>query len=114
MLGLVLAGDIITLFVFWEGTSITSFLLVGYKYKLESARRGAFKALFITGGGGIALMAGLLFAANIAGSSDLAQILNSGDALRASPLYPIMLGLIALGAFTKSAQFPAHFWLPKP
>ncbi|NJM42234.1 MAG: DUF4040 domain-containing protein [Anaerolineae bacterium] len=112
MLGLVLAGDIITLFVFWEGTSITSFLLVGYKYKLESARRGAFKALFVTGGGGIALMAGLLFAANIAGSSDLAQILTSGEALRASPLYPVMLGLIALGAFTKSAQFPAHFWLP--
>jgi NADH:ubiquinone oxidoreductase subunit 5 (subunit L)/multisubunit Na+/H+ antiporter MnhA subunit len=112
MLGLVLAGDIITLFVFWEGTSITSFLLVGYKYKLESARRGAFKALFVTGGGGIALMAGLLFAANIAGSSDLATILTSGDVLRASPLYSVMLGLIALGAFTKSAQFPAHFWLP--
>ncbi len=112
MLGLVLAADIITLFVFWEGTSITSFLLVAYKYKLESARRGAFKALFVTGGGGIALMAGLLFVAHIAGSSDLAKILISGDALRASPLYPVMLSLIALGAFTKSAQFPAHFWLP--
>ena len=112
MLGLVLAGDIITLFVFWEGTSITSFLLVAYKYKLESARRGAFKALFVTGGGGIALLVGLIFAANIAGSSNLSTILASGDALRSSPLYPVMLSLIALGAFTKSAQFPAHFWLP--
>lgn len=112
MLGLVLASDIITLFVFWEGTSITSFLLVAYKSNYEAARRGAFKALFITGGGGIALLAGLIIAASVAGTSDLGQILSSGDVLRASPLYPVMLGLIAIGAFTKSAQFPAHFWLP--
>ena len=112
MLGLVLASDIITLFVFWEGTSITSFLLVAYKSNYEEARRGAFKALFITGGGGIALLAGLIIAASVAGTSDLGQILSSGDVLRASPLYPVMLGLIAIGAFTKSAQFPAHFWLP--
>jgi len=112
MLGLVLAGDVITLFVFWEGTSLTSFLLIAYKSKDEEARRGAFKALFITGGGGIALLAGLLFAAAISGSTDLAAILSSGERLRSHAWYPIMLALVAFGAFTKSAQVPFHFWLP--
>ncbi|BCX05418.1 MAG: monovalent cation/H+ antiporter subunit A [Candidatus Roseilinea sp.] len=112
MLGLVLAGDVITLFVFWEGTSITSFLLVAYKSKEEDARKGAFRALFITGGGGVALLAGLVFASSIAGSTGFADILRQGDALRANALYPVMFGLIALGALTKSAQAPAHFWLP--
>jgi multicomponent K+:H+ antiporter subunit A len=113
MLGLVLAGDVITLFVFWEGTSLTSFLLIAYKSKDEEARRGAFKALFVTGAGGIALLAGLLFAAAISGSTDLATILRSGDLLRNHAWYPVMLALLAFGAFTKSAQAPFHFWLPK-
>jgi multicomponent K+:H+ antiporter subunit A len=112
MLGLVLAGDVITLFIFWEGTSVTSFLLIAYKTKDEAARRGAFKSLFITGGGGIALLIGLLLLSHVAGSSDLTAILGSGDLLRDSALYPAMLGLIALGAFTKSAQAPFHIWLP--
>ncbi len=112
MLGLVLAGDVITLFIFWEGTSVTSFLLIAYKSKDEAARRGAFKSLFITGGGGIALLVGLLLLSHIAGSSDLSTILGSGDTLRQSVLYPATLGLIALGAFTKSAQAPFHIWLP--
>ena len=112
MLGLVMAGDVITLFLFWEATSITSFLLIAYKYKDEAARSGAFKSLFITGGGGIALLAGLLFVSHVAGGSELALILIRGDALRTSALYPVMLGLVAFGAFTKSAQFPAHIWLP--
>jgi NADH:ubiquinone oxidoreductase subunit 5 (subunit L)/multisubunit Na+/H+ antiporter MnhA subunit/multisubunit Na+/H+ antiporter MnhB subunit len=112
MLGLVLAGDVITLFLFWEGTSVTSFLLVAYKTKDEAARKGAFKALFITGGGGIALLAGLLFVSAVAGSTDFATILTSGDVLRGSVWYPVMFGLVALGAFTKSAQVPAHIWLP--
>ena len=112
MLGLVLAGDVITLLVFWEGTSVTSFLLIAYKSKDEAARRGAFKSLFITGGGGIALLIGLLLLSYVAGSSDLITILASGDTVRESVLYPAMLGLIALGAFTKSAQTPFHIWLP--
>ena len=112
MLGLVMAGDVITLFIFWEGTSVTSFLLIAYKSKDETARRGAFKSLFITGGGGIALLLGLLLLSHGAGSSDLSAILTSGDLLRESPLYAAMLGLIALGAFTKSAQTPFHIWLP--
>jgi multicomponent K+:H+ antiporter subunit A len=112
MLGLVLAGDLITLFIFWEGTSVVSFLLVAYKYKDEAARRGAFKALLITGGGGIALLGGFVLLSTIAGSADLAVILKSGGALRSSPLYPAMLALVAVGAFTKSAQTPFHIWLP--
>jgi multicomponent K+:H+ antiporter subunit A len=112
MLGLVIAGDVLTLFIFWEGTSILSYLLVAYKYKDEAARQGAFRALFITGGGGIALLAGLLFVGHVAGSMDFQTILSSGDVLRGSALYPVMLGLVAFGAFTKSAQFPAHIWLP--
>ncbi len=112
MLGLVLAGDVITLFVFWEGTSVTSFLLIGYKTKDEEARRGAFKALFITGGGGIALLAGLLFMAVLAGGTDYATLLHRRDVLISTPLYPVVLGLIAFCAFTKSAQTPAHIWLP--
>jgi multicomponent K+:H+ antiporter subunit A len=112
MLGLVLAGDVITLFVFWEGTSVTSFLLIAYKTKDEAARRGAFKSLFVTGGGGIALVLGLLLLNYVAGSSDFATILTSGDLLRDSILYPAILGLIALGAFSKSAQVPFHIWLP--
>ncbi len=112
MLGLVMAGDVLTLFVFWEGTSITSFLLVAYKSKDEAARKGAFKALFITVGGGIALLVGLLFMAQVVGDTQFHAILSSGEALRDSRFYPIILVLIALGAFTKSAQFPFHFWLP--
>ncbi len=112
MLGVLLAGDVITLFVFWEGTSLTSFLLIAYKFKDEAARRGAFKSLFITGGGGIALLAGLLFVGSTAGGMNFVTILRSGDLLRSSPLYGVMLGLVAFGAFTKSAQVPAHIWLP--
>lgn len=113
MLGVVLAGDLITLFLFWEGTSISSFLLIGYKYKDEAARRGAFKSLFITGGGGIALLAGFAFITVILGASDFKTLLSSGDLLRNHPLYPAFFALITLGAFTKSAQFPAHIWLPE-
>ncbi len=112
MLGVVMAGDVISLFVFWEGTSIVSYLLVAYKYKSEEAREGAFRALFITGGGGIALLAGLLMVSYAAGGSDMATILQSGELVRSSEIYGVMLGLVAFGAFTKSAQFPAHIWLP--
>ncbi len=112
MLGLVMAGDVLTLFIFWEGTSIVSFLLVAYKYKGNEARQGAFKALFITAGGGIALLIGLLFITHVVGDSRFMTILGCGEALRESGFYTLILALIALGAFTKSAQFPFHIWLP--
>lgn len=112
MIGLVLAGDVITLFIFWEGTSITSFLLVAYKASDPDARKGAFKALLITGGGGIALLMGLLTISHITGDTRFTVILATGDLIRQSDLYLLALGLVALGAFTKSAQFPFHIWLP--
>jgi NADH:ubiquinone oxidoreductase subunit 5 (subunit L)/multisubunit Na+/H+ antiporter MnhA subunit len=112
MLGIVMAGDVLTLFIFWEGTSILSFLLVAYKTESETARHGAFRALLITGGGGIALLIGVLFLSYVAGGTDFVTILNSGDVLRSSEFYGVILALVALGAFSKSAQFPFHFWLP--
>jgi len=97
-----MAGDVLTLFIFWEGTSITYFLLVAYKSKDEAARKGAFKALFITAGGGIALLVGLLFMAQVIGDTRFRAILNSGDALRESRFYPIILVLVVLGVILYS------------
>ncbi|NPD16074.1 DUF4040 domain-containing protein [Xinfangfangia sp. D13-10-4-6] len=111
MLGLVLARDLITLFVFWELTSVTSYLLIGFNNDQPKARRNALQALLVTGGGGLALLAGFILIGMAAGSHDLAQILASGG-LQDHPLYLPILGLVLLGAFTKSAQFPFHFWLP--
>jgi multicomponent K+:H+ antiporter subunit A len=112
MLGIVLAGNVLLLLVFWELTSLSSFLLIGFWQHKSEGRRGARMALAVTGGGGLALIGGMVLLGLAAGSFDLATILESGDIVRASPLYPAILGLILLGCFTKSAQFPFHFWLP--
>lgn len=112
MVGVVLSDNVIALLVFWEMTSLTSFLLIGFWRKRADARQGARMALVVTGGGGLALIAGLLLVAEAAGSYQLSDILARGDIVRASPLYLPALGLVLLGAFTKSAQFPFHFWLP--
>lgn len=112
MLGLVLADDAITLFVFWEGTTITSYLLVGFDHHRADARAKALQALMITGAGGLALLAGLVLLGDAAGTLRLSAWAGMGEVLRAEPLYPVMLGLVLLGCFTKSAQFPFHFWLP--
>ncbi|WP_291864265.1 monovalent cation/H+ antiporter subunit A [Bradyrhizobium sp.] len=112
MLGVVLAENIILMLVFWEITSLTSFLLIAYKYEAHDARIAARMALAVTGGGGLALLAGLLLLGNIAGSFELTVILAKGDVIRAHPYYPVILVLVLLGAFTKSGQFPFHFWLP--
>jgi multicomponent K+:H+ antiporter subunit A len=112
MLGVVIAGDIIALFVFWEATSLLSFLLISYDFSNLQARQGAFKSLLITGSGGIAMLAGLVLLAQVVGSADLGQILASGDLVRQSSLYPAIMLLLVLGAFTKSAQVPFHIWLP--
>ncbi|TPE46651.1 monovalent cation/H+ antiporter subunit A [Maribrevibacterium harenarium] len=112
MLGVVMSDNLIQLWAFWELTSISSFLLISFWGKKSEARKGARMALTITGAGGLALLAGLLMLGNLVGSYDLQVVLDSGDLIRASAEYPIIIVLLLLGAFTKSAQFPFHFWLP--
>ncbi|MDX3928832.1 MAG: putative monovalent cation/H+ antiporter subunit A [Shinella sp.] len=112
MLGLVASDSFLMLFVFWEMTSITSFLLIGFDHQREASRRAALQALVVTGGGGLALLAGLLVIWNVTGITQLSLLLSFGEEVRASPFYLAMLFLVLGGAFTKSAQFPFHFWLP--
>ncbi len=112
MLGVVLSENLLLLVVFWEITSITSFLLIAYKHDTIEGRIAARMALAVTGGGGLALLAGVLLLGRIAGSLEITVVLAAGNAVRAHPLYTPALVLILLGAFTKSAQFPFHFWLP--
>ena len=112
MLGIVISGNVILLSVFWELTSIFSFLLISYWHNSAAARDGARMALTITGIGGFCLLIGVLLLGNIVGSYDLDKILASGEIIRNHPLYLMALIFILLGALTKSAQFPFHFWLP--
>lgn len=112
MLGLVLADGLLTLFVFWELTSITSYLLIGFSHADIEARKSARQGLFVTFAGGLALMAGLVLLGNVGGSWSLAEINAGGIDLREHDLYLPMLLCLLLAAFTKSAQFPFHFWLP--
>ena len=112
MLGVVLSENLIQLLIFWELTSLSSFLLIAYWRRREAARRGARMALIVTGAGGLALLAGFLLLGEMAGSYELSVVLASGEAVRGHALYVPTLLLILLGAFTKSAQFPFHFWLP--
>jgi multicomponent K+:H+ antiporter subunit A len=112
MLGVVLADNLYLLLIFWELTSLSSFLLIGFWKHLPEGRQGARMALVVTGGGGLAMLAGFVLLAQIAGTTQISEILAAGDTVRASALYGPMLTLVLLGAFTKSAQFPFHFWLP--
>ncbi|MCA3059672.1 MAG: monovalent cation/H+ antiporter subunit A, partial [Rhodocyclaceae bacterium] len=112
MLGVVLADNLILLAVFWELTSLSSFLLIGFWRHREDARQGARMALAVTGLGGLALLAGVLLIGKAVGSYDLDIVLASKVVLQKSPLFAPILLLVLLGAFTKSAQFPFHFWLP--
>jgi len=112
MLGVALSDNLLLLLIFWELTSLSSFLLIGFWNDRAEARQGARMALAITAGGGLALIAGLLIVGQIVGSYELTTILRSGDLIRASSHYPLALVLILIGCFTKSAQFPFHFWLP--
>jgi len=112
MLGLVVAGNLVLMAVFWELTSLSSFLLIGFWHHRQDARDGARMALAITGAGGLALLGGAILLGRIAGSYELDVVLASGPQILASPLYPWALGLVLLAVFTKSAQFPFQFWLP--
>lgn len=113
MLGVVFSGNLVQLVIFWELTSLVSFLLIGYWHHRVDAQRGARMALTVTGAGGLALLGGVVVLGRIVGSYEIDVVLASGDLVRDHPLYPVALVLILLGAFTKSAQFPFHFWLPR-
>ena len=113
MLGVVLSDNLILMIVFWEMTSLSSFLLIGYWQHRADARQGARMALIVTGLGGLALLAGFLLLGEMAGTHQISRILLQGELIRAHPLYVPALVLILVGAFTKSAQFPFHFWLPR-
>jgi multicomponent K+:H+ antiporter subunit A len=112
MLGIVLSGNLIQLVIFWELTSLTSFMLIAYWYHRADARRGARMALIVTATGGMCLLLGVAWLGSIVGSYDLDSVLAAGAQIRAHEYYPVVLALILLGALTKSAQFPFHFWLP--
>lgn len=112
MVGIVLSDNILLLLIFWELTSLSSFLLIGYWKHLPEGRQGARMALAVTGMGGLSMIAGMLILGQIVGSYDLSVILANRALIQADPLYVPALILILLGCFTKSAQFPFHFWLP--
>lgn len=112
MLGIVLADNILLLFIFWELTSISSFFLIGFNNDEAASRKSAITALSVTGMGGFFLLAGLILIGNIAGSYSISELINARDIIIHHQQYPLILGLLFMGAFTKSAQFPFHFWLP--
>ena len=112
MLGLVLADNVLLLFIFWELTSISSFFLIGFNNDHAESRKSSLIALGITGGGGFLLMAGLILMGHLSGSYSIQEMLGANEYLKGHALYGWILALVFAGAFTKSAQFPFHFWLP--
>jgi multicomponent Na+:H+ antiporter subunit A len=112
MLGVVFSNNLITLFVFWELTSLSSYLLIGFYHEKPASRRAALQALLVTGAGGLILLAGFLVLGIAAGSFDIGLLLTQSEMIQTHPLYGVVVVLVLVGAFTKSAQFPFHFWLP--
>lgn len=112
MLGLVFSDNVLTLFVFWELTGFTSFLLIGFEHAHVAARRAALQALVVTGAGGLALLAAGVLLMNVAGTPSLSAMVGARDVIVTSPFYAAIVILVLLAAFTKSAQVPFHFWLP--
>lgn len=112
MLGLVTSDNLLTMFVFWELTSISSYLLIGFNHEKDRSRYSALQALLITGAGGLALLAGIIILVNISGVWSISDLASMNEAITSHKYYGYAAILILLGAFTKSAQFPFHFWLP--
>ncbi|MDI7275409.1 MAG: proton-conducting transporter membrane subunit, partial [Anaerolineae bacterium] len=113
MLGLVTAANLLALFVFWELTSISSYLLIGFRHEERESQEAALQALLVTGAGGLALLAGFLLIGQVYGSLSLSAIEGDPRRLLSHPCYGWAVGLILVGAFAKSAQCPFHFWLPR-
>lgn len=112
MLGVVLSDNLIGLFVFWELTTLTSFLLIGYSHEDPTARRAALQGLIVTAAGALAMLAGFVLLGAASGTYSLSEMLAYPADISGYPAYPAILVLVLAGAFTKSAQFPFHFWLP--
>lgn len=112
MLGMVLADNILLLFIFWELTSISSFFLIGFNNEEKASRKSALLALGITGGGGFFLLGGMILMGYLSGTYSIQEMIGSTEFLKSHTLYPLMFATVFLGAMTKSAQFPFHFWLP--
>lgn len=112
MLGVVLSDNIISLFIFWELTSISSYLLIGFNHETERSRYASLQALLVTAGGGLLLMAGLIIMGSIAGTYSITEMINQPEIFNQHQMYIPLVVLVLIGAFTKSAQFPFHFWLP--
>ncbi len=112
MLGLAMADHMLLFFIFWELTSITSYLLIGFNHEKAASRRNALQALLVTGMGGMALLAGFILLAEASGTWLISELAQNKDLILTHPNYPAIMALVLLGAFTKSAQFPFHFWLP--
>ena len=112
MLGVALSDNVLTLFVFWELTGFTSFLLIGFEHERETARAAAIQALIVTGAGGLALLAAGVLLIDVTGTASLSVMASQGPSITGSPLYTAIAILTLLAAFTKSAQVPFHFWLP--
>ncbi|MCA1794917.1 MAG: hydrogen gas-evolving membrane-bound hydrogenase subunit E [Desulfotignum sp.] len=112
MLGIVFSDNLLLLFVFWEATTILSFLLIGFDHHHKTARENARQALLVTGGGGLFLLLGILLLKIAGESMTISLWAASGDMIRDHALYPAVFICILIGAMTKSAQVPFHFWLP--
>ena len=112
MIGLVISDNLLALFVFWELTTITSYLLIGFSHDTIKARRSALQALMMTGVGGLALLAGIILIGTTAGTFEMSEINKMPGVLTESVMYLPIAMLVLAGAFTKSAQMPFHFWLP--
>lgn len=112
MLGVVSFDNLFALYTFWELTSISSFLLIGYWHTKERSRYGAQKSMLITIFGGLSMLGGFILLSVIAGTSSIRELIQNADIILNNNYLPLAMGLILLGAFTKSAQFPFHIWLP--
>jgi multicomponent Na+:H+ antiporter subunit A len=112
MMGLVLSGNLLVLFLFWELTSFTSYFLISFKHEYDKARQAALQSLLITVIGGLALFGGIILLGQMAGSYELADLINKAEVIKSHKLYLPALILVLAGVVTKSAQFPFHFWLP--